>query len=548
MNNLHIPLPERCTFKKTEKATYVYLTLSVKYSKEKKRTIPNRVLIGKLDEKGLLIPNHNYIDMFGEEKELAPSPERADFLSVGLHVVISAICKQLQLDELLEGVMEEDGARMILDLASYMIQSENNVMQYVDDYCYNHALFSDYCFEDSAVGKLMDSISIKDIDTFIRSWVQLHVNDGVYISYDSTNMNTTAGNLELAEYGYDKDDPDLPQVNLSLAYNQRDDIPLFYEIYPGSITDHTECQKMVDRAKYYGCENVGFILDRGNFSLDNIHYFNRNKLDYILMTKGNAKFMQEVIEEYGPGVSRDTKYYIPEHELFGITVEKDLFHTGKTEYIHIYYDFERAGRETIDINNRFHKMDEALKERKEKKIQRKEDVKVYEKYYYLKFDDNGYFQSYTRKEKEIEKLVDHAGYFVIVSSKPMSAEEALNIYRDRDAVEKIFRMDKSYLGNYVFRVHSTRKPESKMFISFIALVLRNQIYMKTKALYKSNKTEYTVPRIIRTLETMGVTKLSDDKYHLRYQLTSKQKKILKQFDLDGKSYEVFAREQLVKLR
>lgn len=87
-----------------------------------------------------------------------------------------------------------------------------------------------------------------------------------------------------------------------------------------------------------------------------------------------------------------------------------------------------------------------------------------------------------------------------------------------------------------------------MFISFIALVLRNQIYMKTKALYKSNKTEYTVPRIIRTLETMGVTKLSDDKYHLRYQLTSKQKKILKQFDLDGKSYEVFAREQLVKLR
>lgn len=486
MNNLHIPLPERCTFKKTEKATYVYLTLSVKYSKEKKRTIPNRVLIGKLDEEGLLIPNHNYIDMFGEEKELAPSPERTDFVSIGLHVVINAICKQLQLDELLEGVMEEDGARMILDLASYMIQSENNVMQYVDDYCYNHALFSDYCFEDSDVGKLMDSISIKDIDTFIRSWVQLHVNDGVYISYDSTNMNTTAGNLELAEYGYDKDDPDLPQVNLSLAYNQRDDIPLFYEIYPGSITDHTECQKMVDRAKYYGCENVGFILDRGYFSLDNIRYFNRNKLDYSLMTKGNAKFVKEVIEEYGPGVSRGTKYYIPEHELFGITVEKDLFHTGKTEYIHIYYDSERAGRETIDINNRFHKMDEALKERKEKKIQRNEDVKVYEKYYYLKFDDNGYFQSYTRKEKEIEKLVDRAGYFVIVSSKPMSAVEALNAYRDRDAVEKIFRMDKSYLGNDVFRVHSTKKLESKMFISFIALVLRNQIHMKTKALYKSN--------------------------------------------------------------
>lgn len=102
------------------------------------------------------------------KKELAPSPERADFVSIGLYMVVDAICKQLQLDELLEGVMEEDRARMILDLASYMIQSENNVMQYVDDYCYNHALFSDYCFEDSAVGKLMDSISIKDIDVCVK--------------------------------------------------------------------------------------------------------------------------------------------------------------------------------------------------------------------------------------------------------------------------------------------------------------------------------------------------------------------------------------------
>lgn len=43
MKTFYVPLPECCAFKKTEKATYVYLTLSVKYSKEKKRTIPNRV-------------------------------------------------------------------------------------------------------------------------------------------------------------------------------------------------------------------------------------------------------------------------------------------------------------------------------------------------------------------------------------------------------------------------------------------------------------------------------------------------------------------------
>ena len=57
--------------------------------------------------------------------------------------------------------------------------------------------------------------------------------DGIYVSYDSSNMNTVAGSLALAEYGHAKDNPDLPLVNLSIGYNQTDEVPMFYEIYPG---------------------------------------------------------------------------------------------------------------------------------------------------------------------------------------------------------------------------------------------------------------------------------------------------------------------------
>ena len=87
-----------------------------------------------------------------------------------------------------------------------------------------------------------------------------------------------------------------------------------------------------------------------------------------------------------------------------------------------------------------------------------------------------------------------------------------------------------------------------MFISFVALILRNSIHNKTKELYRSNRGEFTVPRIIRTLENLGVTKLSDDRYHLRYQLTSKQKKILKQFGMDESAYKSFANRLSAKLR
>ena len=65
-----VPVPERCVFTKTGSATYVYLTKSVAYSKEKKRTVPSRVLIGKLNDDGMLVPNHNYVELFGKKRNL----------------------------------------------------------------------------------------------------------------------------------------------------------------------------------------------------------------------------------------------------------------------------------------------------------------------------------------------------------------------------------------------------------------------------------------------------------------------------------------------
>ena len=108
--------------------------------------------------------------------------------------------------------------------------------------------------------------------------MQIHADKDIYISYDSTNMNCVAGNLELAEYGHAKDNPNLLQVNMSLGYNQTGNRPLFYSLYPGSIIDNTECEKMVERAKYYECENMRFILDRGYFSIKNIRYFGKTDM------------------------------------------------------------------------------------------------------------------------------------------------------------------------------------------------------------------------------------------------------------------------------
>lgn len=535
INYKPVDLPDRTVTVRTKSGTYVYLTQRVEYSSKLKCSRPKRIAIGKLNEEGMLIPNQNYFDLYGKPVELDVPGERADSISCGPFVVVDSIARKTQLMDVLESVFPEQWEK-ILDLATYMMMTENNVMQYFEDYGYRHALFNESNFTDSTIGRLFDNMSIKDMDLFIRAWVKMHADKDIYISYDSTNMNCVAGNLELAEYGHAKDNPDLPQVNMSLGYNQTGNKPLFYSLYPGSIIDNTECEKMVERAKYYECENMGFILDRGYFSIKNIRYFERNEYDYILMTKGNAGFVQEAVEECQAILRNGYTNYIEEHELYGMTLEKDLFGTGKTEYVHVYYDGIQAEKEKIIINGRYKKMDEIMEEKVQRKTQRKEDVKAYEGYYKVRFDDNGYLLAYQRKEKKIKEMVNKVGYFVIVTSKKMDAAEALSIYRDRDAVEKTFRMEKSYLGFDVFRVHNTEKLESKVFVSFVALIIRNEIYQALKPMYKKNRKENTVPKVIREYERLGITKLSDNKYHVRYSLTSRQKKILGAVGVTEKDY------------
>lgn len=199
--------------------------------------------------------------------------------------------------------------------------SENNAMHYFEDYDFTHSVFNGTNFTDSTVGKILGSLAVSQIDLFIKSWMTMHNSDSIYIAYDFSNMNTVAELLTLAEYGHAKDDSDLPQINLSVGYNQTDEVPLFYKLYPGNIIDNTKCQKMVDWAKMYGCKDIGFILDRGYFSIDNIKYFERN--DYVLMTKGNAVFIREGIEECIALLEDGYHYYLSEYELYGKTFEKN---------------------------------------------------------------------------------------------------------------------------------------------------------------------------------------------------------------------------------
>ena len=84
-----------------------------------------------------------------------------------------------------------------------------------------------------------------------------------------------------------------------------------------------------------------------------------------------------------------------------------------------------------------------------------------------------------------------------------------------------------------------------MFLSFIALIIKNEIYKSLKVPYKKNWKEYTVTNVLRKYEKLGITKLSDKKYHMRYRLTNKQKTLLEQLGLSKEDYQDFVNNKII---
>ena len=80
------------------------------------------------------------------------------------------------------------------------------------------------------------------------------------------------GDIGIVEFGEVINDQGPPVFNLLIAMDKTNRVSLLYEEYPGSISDVSQFTFMVDLVIEYRYKKIGFILDRGYFSKENIRY------------------------------------------------------------------------------------------------------------------------------------------------------------------------------------------------------------------------------------------------------------------------------------
>ncbi len=539
---IEIPdVPGKITTKEKGNAVYVNYEVGREYYPDRKYTIPKRVTIGKLSKAGerMMVPNQNFLTYFPEIElpEEKFNSNRSSCLRIGAYIIIQKILDEYKLPQLLGEQFEEKDLGLFLDLIAYTITCENNAGQYYPMYAFGHPLFTKgmRIYSDSKVSDFLCSMTGEESIGFLNDWnASCDHREKIYISYDSTNKNSEAGNIEMVEFGEAKVDVGSPIFNYSIAYDTKNAKPLFYEAYLGSIADISQLEYMLGKAKGYGYKNIGFILDRGYFSKGNIRKMDEYGYSFVIMIKGMAKLVNRLVLENKGKFEEERRYSIRKHHVYGITVKDKLYlDDEKDRYFHIYHSTGKEHGEKEELEEMLERLGKVIKAQYGTDYQLSDAEKEYFDTFY---DSKGILTLVKEKDDVIKQALQLCGYFCIVTSDKMTAAEALDLYYSRDASEKLFRGDKSYLGNKSERTHYNESTEAKIFVEFVALIVRNRIYTKLKEELNridENPNYMTVPAALRELEKIEMIRGRDRIYRLDHAVTKTQKTILNAFGIDA---------------
>lgn len=535
--------------KKKGSATYILYQYGSEYNSEKRYAVPQRVIVGKVspDDPTRMLPNEKFRIYFPETEipEELPFAYRSCCLKIGPSIIIRKVLDEYKLIPMLKKRFGDDTG-LILDLVSYLIVDEENAGQYYPDYAFSHPLLSEgmKIYSDSKVSRLLSAITRDQCIGFLDDWNRHRDHKSrIYISYDSTNKNSDAGDIDIVEFGKAKDDKGLPVFNLSIAMDKTNRVPLFYEEYPGSITDVSQFTFMVDKVIEYGYKKIGFILDRGYFSKENIRYIDENGYSFIIMCKGCKALVSALVLENQGRFETKRESAIRSYKVYGTTVAGRLYGDDTEDrYFHIYYNPSKQAAEREHLEQRIEKLRQFL----DKYIGKEGQFgSVYQNYFRLHYDKKGVLRGVQERTHVIEHELQLCGYFCIITSEKMTASQALVQYKGRDISEKLFRSDKTFIGSKSERVQSSKSMSSKIFVEFVALIVRNRIYnlLKEQMLRMESRQKFmTVPAAIRELEKIEMVRRNGGSYKLDHAVTKTQKIILSSFGLDEADVKKVAEE------
>lgn len=495
LKNERVKMPPHCVKVPNGKHIYIHYTVRSYRNKNGKPT-NDRVSVGKLDEEtGMLIPNKRYYELFEEQLKREPEYIR----DYGVYAAFSGVVKKIGLERAIRKHFPEK-ADEILTAAQYML-CEGNVMYYLSDWQEGKMSFCQKVLSSTALSRLFTGIDSKARLAFFNDWIKKR-DAQEFIAYDVTSISSYGKGMEHAEWGYNRDKERLPQLNLGMYYGEKSGLPLYYRIYPGSITDKTHLKYMLEDTSLLSNKNVKFVMDRGFYSAENLRYMTEKTCRFVIALPNTLKYCKELIQQRRDEIINRSEYYLGPGKPYGKSYETTEL--GFRMRVHVYYDPDKAARDSRMLYEKIQRVENELAEMKEPPARKLH----YDKYFFINRSSQDGSLAYRRNPEAIDKALAQCGFFLIAETDfHKTSAEILDIYRRRDVVEKSFDNLKNDLDMKRLYIHSDEAAEGKSFVAFVALIVRSHMLNRLQPLMAER--HFTFQKILLELDKAKLVASAD---------------------------------------
>jgi transposase len=506
--------------------TYVYESVSY-WDKKKKQPRNKKVCIGKLDPVSKeFIPSKR---LAPEQAAVRDPVVTATAEIVGPSIILDAITDKLGLGNLLKSCFPTEH-QQILTMAYYLV-SRGGPLSHCGTWCKNHAHSFGESLSSQRISEILRSISVDEKQTFLNKWMKKVLEDD-YLCYDITSISSYSEINEFIKYGHNRDKDKLPQLNLAILFGQKGRLPVYFQRLPGNITDVTTLHNLLKTFKSMEVKALHYVMDKGFYSKKNVDELFASRDKFILSVPLNNKWLQHAIDDIYEVIHGPQGYRKLDDET--LYVHSRLYPWGKGNrrcYLHLYYN-AHARAKAVDL---FNEKLMSYKEELESEKLIKEHQEAYDTFFLIKTTPKrGMKVSYNIQA--VSRYINrYSGFQALLSNGIKDPAEALQIYRDKDVVEKCFDDLKNQLDMKRLRMHSSATVDGRLFVQFIALIYMSAL---RRDMRKSNLIErFTVRELLHEMETLTKIKYSGKYGYILTEVTKPQREILKglNIELEGKT-------------
>ena len=499
--------------------TYAYESIS-RWDKEKKQSRSKRTLIGRIDEKtGEIVPTKGSRKIPKQEEREQPT-KRGTIPAVcsirsfyGATYLFDAIGDKLGITEDLKKCFPND-YKQILSIAYYLMLEDNNPLSRFEKWAgiHKHPYGKDIPSQRSS--ELFMSISEDAKNRFFALQGERRKRKEFW-AFDITSISSYSETLKQVQYGNNKENNRLPQINLALVFGEESNLPFYYRKLAGNIPDVKTVKNLLADMDILGFKRVKLVMDRGFYSVDNINAMYKEHLKFLISAKISLSFIRKELDEVYDDF-RTFEYYNEAYQLYSTTVQSrwnytqerpykgDTIEDKRRIYIHLYYNIDKAAEDQKNFDRKLMALKHELLERK--RIPEHENL--YMKYFETKSTPVRGIQV-TVKEDAVRQAKRYYGFFVLLTNEKMDSITALELYRNKDVVEKAFGNLKERLNLRRTLVSSEQSLDGKLFVEFVALIYLSYIkkQMQDQNLFKNYTLEGALDKldVIECFENPGQT-------------------------------------------